>query len=153
MAETASVTVHIEAPPERVYELVADVPRMGEWSPECVGCEWLGGVDSAAVGARFKGSNKRGLMKWSTTAEVVTADPGREFAFTTQAGSKESTRWRYQFDAVDGGTDVTESFEAIWAPAPLRLVEKLFMRNRGSEIEAGMRTTLERIKAAAEQSA
>jgi uncharacterized protein YndB with AHSA1/START domain len=153
MAETANVTVHIEAPPERVYELVADVPRMGEWSPECVGCEWLGGVDGAAVGARFKGSNKRGLMKWSTTAEVVTADPGREFAFTTQAGSKESTRWRYQFDAVDGGTDVTESFEAIWAPAALRLVEKLFMRNRGSEIEAGMRTTLERIKAAAEQGA
>ena len=25
----------VDAAPERIYDLVADLPRMGEWSPEC----------------------------------------------------------------------------------------------------------------------
>lgn len=29
------VQIHIEAPPEKIYTLVSDVARMGEWSPEC----------------------------------------------------------------------------------------------------------------------
>jgi len=30
-----SVTTHVDAPAEVVYDLVADLPRMGRWSPEC----------------------------------------------------------------------------------------------------------------------
>ncbi len=151
MGSTGSVTLHIDAPPERVYELVADVTRMGEWSPECRKCEWLDGRVDAAVGARFKGSNQSGFMKWSTIAEVVAAEPGRTFAFTTKSRGKESTRWRYEFSAADGGSDVTESYEAVWAPPLIDLVERIFMRNRDQKIEAGMQTTLERIKAVAER--
>ncbi len=32
--------IDIDAP-ERVYALLADVTRMGEWSPECVRCQWM----------------------------------------------------------------------------------------------------------------
>jgi hypothetical protein len=34
----ASLDIH--ASPEAVYDLVSDLPRMGEWSPENIGGEW-----------------------------------------------------------------------------------------------------------------
>ena len=52
------VSIEIAAPPERVYELVADITRMGDWSPECYHCEWTKGATGPAVGARFKAKNK-----------------------------------------------------------------------------------------------
>ena len=67
----------IAAPAETVRTLVSDVTQMGEWSPEAVGAEWLGGATGPTVGACFKGSNQRGRRRWSTKAEVVEAEPGR----------------------------------------------------------------------------
>ena len=151
MATTADATVHIDAPPERVYGLIADVTRMGEWSPECYRCEWVDGASGPETGARFKGHNKQGWIKWSTVAEIEVADPGREFTFSTRNGDKVSTRWRYRMAAADGGTDVTESCEEVWVPLYIRLAEKTIMRNRPEQLRDGIRTTLERVKAAAER--
>ncbi len=84
----------IDASPERVYALVADLPRMGEWSPECQRVEWSNGSGDPVVGATFLGHNVGGpanLMKWSRTGRVLTAEPGREFAFVTEEGGREST--------------------------------------------------------------
>ena len=144
------MTVHVDAPPERVYALISDVTRMGEWSPECQRCEWQEGATGPAVGAKFKGWNKQGFMRWSTVAEIKAADPGREFAFSTSSGGKESTRWRYRMTPSDGGTDVTESYEAVYVPTYVKFAERLFMRDRPQQLERGMQATLERLKAAAE---
>jgi uncharacterized protein YndB with AHSA1/START domain len=150
MSSSNQVTVHIDAPPREVYDLVSDVTQMGRWSPECVKCAWADGAAAPVVGARFKGSNRSGIARWTTTAEVTAADPGREFAFVTKSGDRESTRWRYVFTPAGSGTDVTESYEAVWAPAFVRVVERLFVRNREAQLVDGMRSTLERLKAAAE---
>ena len=145
------VTVHIDAAPERVYALISDVTRMGEWSPECYRCEWRDGASGPAVGARFKGSNKRGLLRWSTTAQVQEADPGRVFAFATFDRDREVTRWRYSFTAAGNGTDATESYERVWTPGYVKLAEKLVLRGRDGQLDEGMRATLQRLKTAAEQ--
>ena len=60
-------TRRINAPAEAVYDLVTDVTRMGEWSPENEGGEWLDAARGPVVGARFRGRNKRKLS-WKTTA-------------------------------------------------------------------------------------
>jgi hypothetical protein len=80
---SGQATVHINASPEKGYEVVTDVRRMGEWSPECRRCEWLDGATGPTVGARFKGSNRNGIVRWSTKPRVLVADEGREFAFAT----------------------------------------------------------------------
>src|SRR3984957_16354291 len=70
-----SHSVVIEAPAERIYELVADLPRMGDWSPECRQVEWLDGSTGSAEGATFIGHNRGGplgLMKWSRRGRVLT---------------------------------------------------------------------------------
>jgi len=145
------VSLRIEAPPERLYDLVSDIPNMGKLSPECVGGRWLDGATGPAVGARFKGRNKRGLARWSTKNTVVAADPGRAFAFETK---QSGTRWSYRFEPDGAGTIVTES-RAAWRSRPL--VAKVFsvlalggVADHDDEMREGMRATLERLKTVAE---
>ncbi len=150
LTEDSAETV-VTASPERMYGLVADLPRMGEWSPECQRVEWSDGADGPAVGATFVGHNRggpRGLMKWSRRGRVLVAEPGREFAFVTEEGGRESTVWRYRFEAIDGGTRVTESYEVKWIPTWARIVD--VPTNRAREIAEGMVHTLTRLKAMAE---
>ena len=108
-----SVSVDIAAPPEQVYDLVSDITRMGEWSPECVRCTWTKGATGPVAGARFKATNKGGRgPAWFNTPVVTVADPGREFAFNRSGPGIGSYTWRYVFEPTPTGTRVTESFDA-----------------------------------------
>lgn len=155
MAENAApadeVTLRVAAPPGRIYEIVTDIAQMGRLSPECTGGRWLDGATGPAVGARFRGSNKRGLARWSTTNEVVAADPGRRFSFETK---QSGARWTYELEPDGGGTLVTERRELFKARP---LVAKVFTQvllggedGHSGELRDGMRQTLERVKAIAE---
>ena len=146
-----SHSVLVAATPERIYALVSDLPRMGEWSPECRRLEWLDGSDGPAEGARFVGHNRggpRGLLKWSRRGTVLTAEPGREFAFATEEGGVEGTEWRYRLEPAEGGTLVTESYTVWKIPVWARIVD--VPTNRAGELREGMRHTLEHLKRAAE---
>ncbi len=146
-----SVTVHIAAPPDKVWELVSDVTRIGSYSPETFEAEWLDGATGPAVGATFRGHvkrNGRGPVYW-TTCTVSACDPGREFAFGVGPSDKPMNVWRYQLEPSGEGTDVTESFQL--SPTPLlRFYWALFGWTRGKTNRNGMRTTLEAIKAEVE---
>lgn len=143
-------TIQIQAPPEKVYGMVTDVTRIGEWSPECVKAEWVDG-NGPAVGARFRGHNKLNwLIRWSTTPTVKVADPGKEFTFETGKPGKEQTRWTYRFTPKEGGTELTESFEALRYGAFMKLSAK--PEKRTAKLTADIQQTLERIKQAAERS-
>jgi uncharacterized protein YndB with AHSA1/START domain len=149
---TVEVSVHVDAPPEAVYAAVSDIRRMGEWSPETVHCEWIDGATGPAVGARFKGSNRRGLARWTTKPTVYAADPGHAFGFDVLP----DTRWTYRCEPEDTGTRLTESFEMLqdmaWYYA---FVERWIMRvkDRRADLEAGMTQTIGRIKDAVEAEA
>jgi hypothetical protein len=138
-----------------LYDVVSDVRRMGEWSPECRRCQWVGGASGPAVGARFKGSNRRGIARWSTKPRVVVADPGREFAFVVNHLGRGMTKWSYRFEASSAQTTkVTESFELLRdLPWYFRVADRRMMGidDRKADLEAGMQETLERLKAAVER--
>jgi uncharacterized protein YndB with AHSA1/START domain len=138
----------MNAPPEKVWELLSDVTRIGHYSPETFEAEWLDGATGPAVGARFRGHVKRngkGPTYW-TTCTVLASDPGREFAFGVGNSAKPVNTWRYQLEPAADGTDVTESFQ-LADTAPVRVYWTLLGRARGKTNREGMRTTLERIKA------
>jgi hypothetical protein len=102
----------IAAPAEKVWSLVSDLPRMGEWSPENTGGKWTKGATGPAVGAVFTGKNKNGLRRWSTTATVVACEPGRTFEIAVTVGPWAVANWRYEFeDGAPGGCRVTESWD------------------------------------------
>lgn len=148
----ASVTVGMDAPAQKVWDLVADVRNTGTFSPETFEAEWLDGATGPALGAKFRGHVKRneiGPIYW-TTCRVTACDPGREFGFEVLIGDRPVNNWHYRFTPAGVGTEVTESF---------RMNEGLFttvfglfggqLRKRRNIRD--MRTTLERIKAVVER--
>ena len=141
----AEVTVQrtVAASPQAVYDLVSDVTRMGEWSPETTSCRWLGGASGAAVGARFRGANRKGWRRWSTTCKVVSADPGRLFAFDVTVGPLAIARWTYEFVADGGATVVKESW-IDRRPQWMALVDPAVMgiRDRAQHNRQTMEATL-----------
>jgi hypothetical protein len=150
-----SVTVHIAVPAVEVWNLVSDVTRIGEFSPETFEARWAGDATGPRAGARFRGHvrrNGRGPVYW-TMCTVVTSDPGREFAFTVNGpGDSVINTWRYQLAPAAAGTDVTESFE-LPRTLPNRLYWSVAGRARMRTNLDGMRTTLEKMKAIAERGA
>ncbi|MGZ6909962.1 MAG: SRPBCC family protein [Acidimicrobiia bacterium] len=146
------VSVYVEAVPEKVYDVVTDVTRMGEWSPETTGAVWIDGATGPAVGARFKGANKHGWARWSTKPTVVTAEPGTAFAFDVGG----LTLWSYRMEPEGSGTRLSESFEMLKdLPRVYGIVDKYVMRidDRAADLERAMQQTVERIKRAVEGTA
>jgi hypothetical protein len=149
--EPIEVSIHVDAAPAKVYELVADLPSMGKWSPECERCDWLGGATGAVPGAKFKGRNRIGRRRWSTKGKVAVADRGRELAWDVTSVGLPVSRWGYRIESDGGGSRVTESFEDHRG-----LIIKVLGRiatgvgDRPDHNRKGMEATLQRIKSAAE---
>jgi uncharacterized protein YndB with AHSA1/START domain len=141
----------IARPPDELWALVSDVTRIGEWSPETKRCAWVGGATGPAVGARFKGTNEKGAKSWSTDCTVTVCEPGKRFAFDVKAAGFKVAGWAYQFEPVEGGCRVIETWDdhrgmiATWI-GPLASGTK----DRAARNLETMTETLERLAAAAE---
>jgi hypothetical protein len=137
---------------DQVWDVVSDITRVGEFSPETFEAEWLGGASGPEAGARFRGHvrrNGRGPVYW-TVCTVIACDPGREFAFTVGGpGRSIVNTWRYRLEPAANGTAVTESFE-LPDTLPIRLYWMIAGFARGRTNLNGMRVTLEKIKATVE---
>ena len=148
------VSTVVAAPPEVVYALVADVPRTAAYSPDVVSCRLLDGTTGPVVGARFEAVNTSAAGRtWRNRPVVTVAEPGREFAFTRTEPLAGTIVWRYRFEPVDDGTRVVESSDVQRPVSRLGwlMIEKVFRGgNRREALRAGMRTTLERLRVAAE---
>ena len=152
-----SVSVGVNASPEIVWGLVSDLTRMGDWSPECTGGKWAGGGPGPAgpsVGAVFKGTNKIGIRRWSTKSKIVAVEPNRKIAWEVSALGLRAARWTYLIDPSDDGCRVTETWHDQRG-AVINFVGPLAtgVRDRATHNEAGMRRTLDSLKAAAESRA
>ncbi|MGE7386843.1 NAD(P)-binding domain-containing protein [Streptomyces sp. NPDC004126] len=148
------MSIRIDASPEAVWDLISDVTRMGEWSPECRSCRWRGAGRGA--GARFIGFNRRGWVWWITSNTVEQAERGKSFAFHTTTNG---VRWGYRLEPDGtGGTLLTEVWDVSGQNTGQRKRTASFansvlggFENHTQELRDGIRTTLERVKAAAER--
>lgn len=141
------------APAARVYELVSDLAGMARLAQEYSGGRWLGGATGPEVGARFRGTNRRGARLWTTVATVTDARPER-FAFVVRSLGMPVSRWQYDIEPADGGCRVTESTWDL-RPAWFKPLSALAtgVRDRGTQNQANIEATLARLKQAAERSA
>jgi len=147
----AAVTLHMDAPPEKVWGLISDITKMGSYSPEVFEAEWLDGATGPAVGAHYRGHvkrNERGPTYW-TKCRVTECTPGEVFEFAVVMRDKPVNTWRYEFKAVDGGTDVTESFR-LTDNILTKVFGVLGGQLRTNRNKRDMLRTLERVKAVAE---
>ncbi len=150
MPYPTAATREIAAPAEKVWSLVSDLPRMGEWSPENAGGRWIKGATGPALGAVFRGSNKNGFRRWSTDATVVGYEQGKLFEFSVTAGPLAVANWRYEFEGTESGCRVTESWRdnrKRWFVVVARAMGDHSAAHAAKEMEA----TLANLAAAAER--
>jgi hypothetical protein len=109
-----AAAVVVDADIDEVWDVVRDPTRVGEWSHECVAAEWLGDSAAARPGARFRGRNKQGLIRWGRVCEVVTAEP-YELVWRTVPTRlyPDSTEWALRLREVDGGTRIEQTFAVV----------------------------------------
>ena len=149
--ETDSAEIDIAAPPEAVWDLVSDVTRTGEWSPECYRCAWLDGGTGPREGARFKGWNRQDVgpipVRWSTVSTVVESHRGEVFSFQTKDSA---ATWTYRLSpTADGGTRVVETRTDGQKPFIAKAFHRV-MPGRSQRLRDGMHQTLARLKETAE---
>lgn len=149
MIEGSASTV-INRPAAEVFAAIADITRMGEWSPECTGGRWVAPATGPAVGATFEGDNAvrvgpLTLKRWTTTSEVTKCVPDEVFEFTAEG----YTTWRYELTETAGATTVTESFSYAPQSGWQGFVYGTLAR-RPAAMAKGTQKTLDRIKAVLE---
>ena len=110
MTYKVAVVREVLASQEKVWSLVTDLPRMGEWSPENQGGEWLEGATCAAVGAKFRGNNKNGDKSWQATVTVDVYDAPRKFVFSLKYKEMHLSDWVYEIEPTATGSRVTHSW-------------------------------------------
>lgn len=109
-----STAVVVDADIDSVWDVVRDPTRVGEWSHECIGGEWMGEVTEARPGARFRGRNKQGLFRWGRLCEVVSAEPF-ELVWRTVPTRlyPDSTEWTLRLAREDDGTRIEQTFDLV----------------------------------------
>lgn len=151
MAGRIEISRDIAASPEAVYDAIADVTRMGEWSEECHSCEWHDGVDGPAVGATFDGHNRHGEHEWTTQGTVIEAERGRAFAFECRMYDFHYATWGYRIEPIEGGSRVTEWSDDLRPESVLEASAQISgVHDRGERNRQTMSGTLERLAAALE---
>lgn len=144
-----SASVEVLATPESVWEVVSDVTRMSEWSPECRRIVVLGSP-KRGKGTRLLGLNRRGWAVWPTTSEVVRYDSGEAVAWKTR---ESGATWTYEIQPTADGATLTGRRDLPAYTAGTRIMAPLIggAQAHDTELAAGIRTTLERIKGAVER--
>jgi uncharacterized protein YndB with AHSA1/START domain len=155
---TTEATVHVAAPPERVWPLVSDIFLIAELSREVQEVGWLPGCAGPAVGARFHGRNwHRMVGEWHTTSHVVRCEPPRVFSWAVQDPANPAALWCFELTPQDGGTalrqwarlgPVPSNITAVIAEMPDK--EERIVAGRLREFQAGIEANLAAIKERAE---
>ena len=118
---TVSDSIDIAVDRETAYDAVSDVTQMGRWSPENLRRDAPAGW--RAVGrrrhVRRHQQARLGAGAWQTRCLVASAERPERFAFTvTHYGYQPIlvkvpvASWEYRFEAIDGGTRVTETWRS-----------------------------------------
>ena len=153
---SAESEIVIDAPIERVWELVTDIGLPARFSSEFTGAEWLD--DGPALGARFVGHNHHAAMgDWETTSWVDRYEPLRAFGWVVSDPDNPSASWWFTLEERGEGVRLRQGARMGPAPSGLSIAitampdkEERIVARRLEEWERNMRSTLEGIKRLAE---
>lgn len=113
--QIVSVTRNIAAPPEVIFDLLADPARHAEIDGSGMVQQNRGASERLALGSKFGMDMKFGPIPYRITNTVVEFEENRLIAWCHFG----KHRWRYELEPRDDGTtDVTESFDYSHAAVP-----------------------------------
>lgn len=103
MAEGVEVSTRIDAAPARVWSLIGDPTRMGEWSPDCRQVRWVRATSAPALHARFRGHNRNGRRRWTTTGTIVSFESGLQIGWNVAVAGLPISYWGYRIEPDEDG--------------------------------------------------
>ena len=140
--------IDINAPVSRVWDLVSDLSRMPQWSPQCRMMKLLGPL---RPGTRTITHNRHKMLFWPTTSTITEVIPERKIAFRIPLNT---SVWSYELEPTTTGTRLVETRHAEnGVTAVSTAVTKAALGGVDTFETAlieGMNQSLARIKAAAE---
>jgi uncharacterized protein YndB with AHSA1/START domain len=147
-APILQVEIDINAPVSKVWDLVSDLSKMPQWSPQC---RLMKPVGTLRQGGRTVNFNRRGLLFWPTTCRITEFIPEQKLAFRV---NENHTVWSYELQPTEAGTRLVETRHAENGTTAVSnmLVNAMMggVPNFEQELIDGMNLSLSRIKAAAE---
>ena len=113
--DVISVERVIPAPPEKIFDLLADPDRHHDIDGSGTVRDAKDSPERLSLGATFGMSMKLGVS-YSMVSTVVEFDENRRIAWQTRGPGKLGSRfggriWRYELEPVDGGTLVRETWD------------------------------------------
>jgi hypothetical protein len=140
------VTHVVAASLEETWAVVADLDGIGARSPECSRVQWLDGATGPGAGARFRGLNRLGPVRWSTVCTIEEWDPPRRLIFLARHVTGAATRWTYELDVCPEGTQITEKYATADSPRLMMVMDRL--ARRPTKLRGDMARTLQAVEAA-----
>jgi uncharacterized protein YndB with AHSA1/START domain len=147
MTDVTTVERVIAAPPERIFDLLADPSRHADIDGSGTVVAAKEGSRRLQLGDRFGTSMKMGVP-YSMQNTVVELEENRRIAWQTRGGGgligkRTGGRiWRYELEPAEGGTRVRESWDISQEATLFRPMVRLLTGKTRSNMEA----TLERIE-------
>lgn len=146
MPDIVTVQRFIAAPPEAIFDLLADPARHRDIDGSGTVRDPKAGSERLELGSRFGMAMKMG-MPYSMESTVIELEPNRRIAWQTRGPGRIGSRvggriWRYELEPGDGGTLVKESWD-ITQESPFT---KPAVRLAAKKTAESMAATLERIE-------
>lgn len=155
---TVEVDTYVDAPPSRVWDVIADIDLPARFSEEFQGAQWLDDATGPAVGARFVGRNRHPAVgEWETTSHIVACVPGRVLEWAVTDPEHPSASWRFELSPEGDGCRLKQWMRIGPGRSGLSVAidsmpdkEERIIARRQDEHRANMTATIEGIKALAE---
>jgi len=142
-------SIDVEAPPNGLWAVICDLKRMPEWSPQC---RWMRVLGTLREGTYTINMNRQGHKFWPTASKVVRYEPGRAITFRTLTNN---SVWLFEIAKTATGSKLTE--RRLVPPQGTAWISKTIVEHIlggedtfDDEMLDGMKTTLQKIKAAVE---
>ncbi len=142
--DIVSVERVIAAPPEKIFELLADPRRHRTFDGSDSVRDPKNAPDRLSLGATFDMAMKLGVP-YTMVNEVVEFEEGRRIAWQPRPKARLARNlggriWRYELEPVAGGTNVRESWDISEEKGMKNVVKRA-----GPKTRKNMEKTLERI--------
>jgi hypothetical protein len=108
--------------PRAAWKLVTDISRIGEFSPECIAADWIGGeISHPAVGARFEGTNRivdeanETEFIWIRPCTVIACEPMKRFSYSVgdRYDGTPATDWTFEISGTPEGCRIAQQFRHL----------------------------------------
>jgi Polyketide cyclase / dehydrase and lipid transport len=158
----ATASVEMACTPMAAWQLVTDIGRIGEFSPECADALWIDGATFPTEGARFEGTNRvvnenhDSEYIWIRPCTVTVAQSPEQFAYAVgdRYDGTPAAVWDFRITANATGCRVTQQFRHLPdGLSGLRLLAdaeptraETIVGERVTELTDGMHRTLQQMR-------